>query len=209
MAAWEEWRRVAFRRNRPRPPRALPRPPRSRSVRSCVRHDVFRGRRQQILQQRVRAGSQQTVSSPSPSVSVQELTGTPGPSRTFSLVSFASARLVSRSPSQITPPAAFLPLDDEFYVLDQATGRIRPNVDLLKKHFFHEGRLSHSQALWILEQATDLMSREANLIHVSGPVIGTPFPFSSPGQDSEPFPRAVISMRGYQWPIRVSSFLLT
>ena len=57
-------------------------------------------------------------------------------------------------------------------MLDPHTGRHRPNVELLRKHFFHEGRLSHPQAIFILEQTTDLMSREANLINVPSPVTG-------------------------------------
>ncbi|KAI0368493.1 Metallo-dependent phosphatase [Pilatotrama ljubarskyi] len=78
--------------------------------------------------------------------------------------------LQERQAPHIPPPAAHIPPDDDFYVRDPHTGRDRPNVEYLKRHFFHEGRISHEQAMFILEQATDLMSREPNLLQVPGPV---------------------------------------
>nr|VWO95652.1 Methyltransf_2 domain-containing protein [Ganoderma boninense] len=71
--------------------------------------------------------------------------------------------LQDRQAPHVTPPATHIPLDEEFYVYDAYTGRNRPNVELLREHFFHEGRLSHDQAMFILDQATDLMTREPNL----------------------------------------------
>ncbi|KAI0700677.1 Metallo-dependent phosphatase [Cerioporus squamosus] len=79
--------------------------------------------------------------------------------------------LQERQAPHITPPAAHIPSDEAFYTLDPHTGRHRPNVDLLRQHFFHEGRLSQEQALFILEQTTDLMTREPNLLQVPSPVI--------------------------------------
>ncbi|KAH9896538.1 Metallo-dependent phosphatase [Cubamyces lactineus] len=78
--------------------------------------------------------------------------------------------LQERQAPHVPPPATHIPTDDEFYAFDPHTGRHRPNVDYLKNHFFREGRISHHHALFILEQATDLMSREPNLLAVSGPV---------------------------------------
>ncbi|KAI8973154.1 Metallo-dependent phosphatase [Trametes punicea] len=78
--------------------------------------------------------------------------------------------LQERQAPHIPPPAIHIPTDDEFFVLDPHTGRHRPNVEYLKQHFFHEGRISHQHALFILEQATDLMSREPNLLAVPSPV---------------------------------------
>ncbi|KAM5543824.1 hypothetical protein V8D89_002441 [Ganoderma adspersum] len=78
--------------------------------------------------------------------------------------------LQDRQAPHVTPPATHIPLDDEFYVYDAYTGRNRPNVELLREHFFNEGRLSHDQAMFILDQATDLMTREPNLVQVGGPV---------------------------------------
>ncbi|TBU28142.1 Metallo-dependent phosphatase [Dichomitus squalens] len=79
--------------------------------------------------------------------------------------------LQDRQAPHVPPPAAHIPLDEEFYVLDPYTGRKRPNVELLREHFFHEGRLSHEQAMFILDQATDVMTREPNMVQVPGPVI--------------------------------------
>ncbi|RPD56606.1 Metallo-dependent phosphatase [Lentinus tigrinus ALCF2SS1-7] len=81
-----------------------------------------------------------------------------------------TTNLQERQAPHITPPAAHIPTDEEFYVLDPHSGRHRPNVDLLKRHFFHEGRLSQEQALFILEQTTDLITREPNLLQVPSPV---------------------------------------
>ncbi|PIL27181.1 hypothetical protein GSI_10323 [Ganoderma sinense ZZ0214-1] len=76
--------------------------------------------------------------------------------------------LQARQAPHVTPPATHIPLDEEFYVYDTYTGRNRPNVELLREHFFHEGRLSHDQAMFILDQATDLMTREPNLVFEIG-----------------------------------------
>ncbi|KAI0644098.1 Metallo-dependent phosphatase [Trametes meyenii] len=78
--------------------------------------------------------------------------------------------LQARQAPHVAAPAAHIPEDNDFYVLDPHTGRHRPNVEYLRQHFFHEGRISHQQALFILDQATDLMSREANLLQVPSPV---------------------------------------
>ncbi|KAI0746373.1 Metallo-dependent phosphatase-like protein [Daedaleopsis nitida] len=81
-----------------------------------------------------------------------------------------STNLQERQVPHIPPPAPHIPRDEDFYVYDALSGRHRPNVDLLQSHFFQEGRLSEKQALWILDQATDLMTREPNLLQVPSPV---------------------------------------
>ncbi|KAI9066182.1 hypothetical protein FKP32DRAFT_413968 [Trametes sanguinea] len=78
--------------------------------------------------------------------------------------------LQERQAPHVPPPATHIPTDEEFFVFDPHTGRNRPNVEYLRQHFFHEGRISHQHALFILEQATDLMSREPNLLAVPSPV---------------------------------------
>ena len=52
------------------------------------------------------------------------------------------------------------------------SGKVLPNVTLLKQHFFNEGRLTEQQAHFILDQATELMTQEPNLLHVESPVTG-------------------------------------
>ena len=55
---------------------------------------------------------------------------------------------------------------------DRVHGGAKPNLDLVKDHFLHEGRLSEEQALFILSEATALMRREPNMLVLSGPITG-------------------------------------
>ncbi|CCM01263.1 uncharacterized protein FIBRA_03312 [Fibroporia radiculosa] len=81
-----------------------------------------------------------------------------------------SGDLQKRQVEHVPPPIPFCPRDEDFYVPDVQAGIHRPNADLLREHFFREGRLTEQQALYILEQATTLMSQEPNMLHVDGPV---------------------------------------
>lgn len=49
---------------------------------------------------------------------------------------------------------------------------MRPNIELLKEHFFHEGKLTEPQAMFILEQTTALLKTEPNMLRISGPATG-------------------------------------
>lgn len=49
-------------------------------------------------------------------------------------------------------------------------GVSKPNAEFLKHHFLREGRLTESQALYILEQATGLLASQPNLVDVESPV---------------------------------------
>jgi serine/threonine-protein phosphatase 2B catalytic subunit len=51
-----------------------------------------------------------------------------------------------------------------------AAGRQLANPEFLKGHFLREGRLTDSQALWILEKTTELLEKEDNLMEVASPV---------------------------------------
>ncbi|KAF9812448.1 hypothetical protein IEO21_06210 [Rhodonia placenta] len=73
-------------------------------------------------------------------------------------------------PIQVSPPIPYTPRDEDFYVPDVQAGIHRPNVDLLRHHFWNEGRLTEQQALFILGQTTAMLSREPNMLHVEGPV---------------------------------------
>jgi len=71
---------------------------------------------------------------------------------------------------RVPPPVlAHQPTDEEPSV-PNSYGEILPNADFLKQHFFHEGRLTEAQALCILQKATNLLSREPNLVNVESPV---------------------------------------
>jgi serine/threonine-protein phosphatase 2B catalytic subunit len=71
---------------------------------------------------------------------------------------------------QVPEPAWRKPTDQELFVLHPSSGQSLPNPGYLKQHFFKEGRLTEQQALFIIEKATELLSREPNLIHVKSPV---------------------------------------
>ncbi|KAG7095065.1 hypothetical protein E1B28_005855 [Marasmius oreades] len=75
-----------------------------------------------------------------------------------------------RKIASVPPPATNKPTDEQFYVTDTLTGTLKPNPAFLKDHFFREGRLSEAQALFILEQANIVLSREPNLVQVKSPV---------------------------------------
>lgn len=81
-----------------------------------------------------------------------------------------------------------------------AYGEMLPNADFLKQHFFHEGRLTEAQALYILQQATSLLTQEPNLVHVESPVTSESalsHKWACELNDS--------SMWGYTWAIRALS----
>ncbi|KIP05741.1 hypothetical protein PHLGIDRAFT_517540 [Phlebiopsis gigantea 11061_1 CR5-6] len=72
--------------------------------------------------------------------------------------------------SQVPPPYAHRPRDDEFYVVDPTDGRTKPNPELVKDHLFHEGRLTEAQTLFILESTAEVMRREPNTVSINSPV---------------------------------------
>lgn len=47
---------------------------------------------------------------------------------------------------------------------------MKPNAEFLKRHFLREGRLTETQALYILDQATRILEKEPNLVDVDSPV---------------------------------------
>ncbi|KAJ7244429.1 Metallo-dependent phosphatase-like protein, partial [Mycena haematopus] len=68
------------------------------------------------------------------------------------------------------PQPATKPLSDaEFFAQDEF-GASKPNVRILRDHFFREGRLTEEHAIYILEHATKLLSSEPNMVEVQGPV---------------------------------------
>ncbi|OBZ77557.1 Serine/threonine-protein phosphatase 2B catalytic subunit [Grifola frondosa] len=77
--------------------------------------------------------------------------------------------LQQRPTPDVPPPYTFTPSDGDFYIVD-VTSRHKPNVELLKDHFLHEGRLSEEQALFILEETIAMMNNEPNMLRVESPV---------------------------------------
>ena len=58
-------------------------------------------------------------------------------------------------------------------MLDPTDGKMKPNLALIKDHLFNEGRLTESQTLFILDNATELMRREPNMLNLKGPITST------------------------------------
>jgi serine/threonine-protein phosphatase 2B catalytic subunit len=69
----------------------------------------------------------------------------------------------------VPPPAWHEPDDSAFY---SQTDRNKPDVEFLKKHFIHEGRLKKEQALFILERGIEVLSAEDTLLEIEAPVNG-------------------------------------
>lgn len=66
-------------------------------------------------------------------------------------------------------------------------GRRKLNADFLREHFIREGRLTETQALTILRQATDLLATEPNVLKVKSPVTGMLPPHLFSLLEVEPF----------------------
>lgn len=76
-----------------------------------------------------------------------------------------------RQVKNVDHPATNKPKDEEFFAYDR-NGAPIPNLDFIRGHFLAEGKLTEQQAIYILERATDLLSREPNLLSVPSPVTG-------------------------------------
>lgn len=80
-------------------------------------------------------------------------------------------KYAERQCKNVPHPATNKPTDDQFFVYDR-NGAPAPNLDFIRGHFLAEGKLTEQQAIYILERATDLLSREPNLLSVPSPVTG-------------------------------------
>ncbi|KAJ7820762.1 Metallo-dependent phosphatase [Mycena olivaceomarginata] len=69
----------------------------------------------------------------------------------------------------VPQPATHRLSDAEFFATDEF-GASKPNVRILRDHFFREGRLTEDHAIYILEHATKLLTSEPNMVQVQGPV---------------------------------------
>jgi serine/threonine-protein phosphatase 2B catalytic subunit len=87
----------------------------------------------------------------------------------------------------VPEPAWRKPTEAEFWLYNEQ-GQRRPNADFLKDHFFREGRLTEEQALFILEEATDILSQEQNMLEINGPVTSVCPSLSLVGRILKDFP---------------------
>ncbi|KAF9559982.1 Metallo-dependent phosphatase [Agrocybe pediades] len=81
---------------------------------------------------------------------------------------YSGPDLKARPLPQVPPPAAHKPADEDFYVYDGHEKKV--NCAYLRNHFINEGRLTEQQALYILESAANILSREPNMVPVKSPV---------------------------------------
>ncbi|CAO3697715.1 unnamed protein product [Rhizopus stolonifer] len=67
----------------------------------------------------------------------------------------------------VPAPAVAFPTNEEFWSKERPG---LPDIKFLKDHFYREGRLTEEQALFILEQGTELLKTEPNLLEVGAPI---------------------------------------
>jgi serine/threonine-protein phosphatase 2B catalytic subunit len=67
----------------------------------------------------------------------------------------------------VQAPAFNTPTDEQFF---SPVDRSKPHLQFLKQHLYREGRLTEDQALWILNQGTQLLRSEPNLLEMDAPI---------------------------------------
>lgn len=71
----------------------------------------------------------------------------------------------SRVNNNVPPIANFKPTNEQLFLPSGI-----PNIQFLKQHFLQEGRLTEDQTIRILKMASDVLSKEPNLLQVPAPV---------------------------------------
>ncbi|KAF9527434.1 Metallo-dependent phosphatase-like protein [Crepidotus variabilis] len=69
----------------------------------------------------------------------------------------------------VQAPAMLTPTPEQFFN-NRGQDQSKPDINFLKNHFYREGRLTEEQALWIIEQATDILKKEPNVLSVDAPI---------------------------------------
>ncbi|KAJ3382625.1 3',5'-cyclic-nucleotide phosphodiesterase (PDEase) (3':5'-CNP) [Lobulomyces angularis] len=68
---------------------------------------------------------------------------------------------------QVEAPAVLKPTNDQFYSKKDPT---KPDMDFLKNHFLHEGRLTEEQALFIINKGCELLKKEPTMLEIEAPI---------------------------------------
>ncbi|KAG2217676.1 hypothetical protein INT45_006185 [Circinella minor] len=68
---------------------------------------------------------------------------------------------------EVPAPAVGVPSQDKFWSSERPG---YPNLQFLKEHFYHEGRLSEEQAIYIINKGTEIFKQEPNLLHLAAPI---------------------------------------
>lgn len=69
----------------------------------------------------------------------------------------------------VPAPAVHLPTEEQFWSKEREG---LPDIHFLKEHFYREGRVTESQALFILEKGEELLKSEQNLLEIPAPITG-------------------------------------
>lgn len=74
---------------------------------------------------------------------------------------------------EVPAPAVYLPTEEQFWSKERSG---LPDIHFLKNHFYREGRVTESQALFILEKGKELLKSENNLLEIPAPITGNTRP---------------------------------
>ncbi|KAJ9076218.1 3',5'-cyclic-nucleotide phosphodiesterase (PDEase) (3':5'-CNP) [Entomophthora muscae] len=74
---------------------------------------------------------------------------------------------VDRACPDVAPPHVKPLTDEEFYHDEK---RELPNLKNIKDHFFHEGRLTSEQAIFLTTKASEVFRKEPTLLEISAPL---------------------------------------
>jgi serine/threonine-protein phosphatase 2B catalytic subunit len=76
-------------------------------------------------------------------------------------------KVFSYSISDVPAPITTKPTDSEFFSKKDSS---KPDLEFLKNHFFHEGRLTTKQAAYILKKATEILKKEGTVLDLDAPL---------------------------------------
>jgi serine/threonine-protein phosphatase 2B catalytic subunit len=80
-----------------------------------------------------------------------------------------SLSTVQRAIKDVVAPNTFLPTNEQFY---SAKDPGKPDLEFLRTHLIHEGRLTEEQALFIIKTNTEVLRREPTMLEIDAPITG-------------------------------------
>jgi serine/threonine-protein phosphatase 2B catalytic subunit len=76
---------------------------------------------------------------------------------------------VDRAIKDVVAPNTFLPTKEQFY---SAKDPSKPDLEFLRSHLIHEGRLTEEQAIFIIKSGGEVLRREPTLLEIDAPITG-------------------------------------